>query len=48
MKIHRTGREKAYDINALIKAITSENLHEVADFGVSGADFGVSVGKEVR
>jgi antitoxin MazE len=33
-------RQKAYDINALIKAITSENLHEAADFGTP-------VGKEV-
>ncbi len=33
-------RQKAYDINALIKAITSENLHKAADFGAA-------VGKEV-
>ena len=33
-------RHKAYDIDALIKAITSENLHDAADFGLA-------VGKEV-
>ena len=33
-------RKKAFDANALIKAITSENLHETADFGAA-------VGKEV-
>ena len=33
-------RQKAYDINALIQGITSENLHEAADFGAA-------VGKEV-
>ena len=33
-------RQKAYDIKALIKAITRENLHEAADFGAA-------VGKEV-
>jgi antitoxin MazE len=26
-------RQKAYDINALIKGITRENLHEAVDFG---------------
>ncbi len=26
-------RQKAYDINALIKGITSKNLHEAVDFG---------------
>ena len=33
-------RQKAYDINALIKGITSKNLHEAVDFGAP-------VGKEV-
>ena len=33
-------RRKAYDINALIKGITRENLHEAVDFGAV-------VGKEV-
>ncbi len=33
-------RQKSYDIKALIKAITRENLHEASDFGVP-------VGKEV-
>ena len=33
-------RQKAYDIDVLIKGITSENLHEAADFGSA-------VGKEV-
>ena len=27
-------RQKTYDVNALIKGITSENLHEAVDFGV--------------
>ena len=27
-------RQRAYDVNALIKGITSENLHEAVDFGV--------------
>jgi antitoxin MazE len=26
-------RQKTYDLNALIKGITSENLHEAVDFG---------------
>jgi antitoxin MazE len=26
-------RQKTYDVNALIKGITSENLHESIDFG---------------
>ena len=26
-------RQKTYDVNALIKGITSENLHEAVDFG---------------
>ena len=33
-------RQKAYDINALVKGITSKNLHEAVDFGAP-------VGKEV-
>jgi len=33
-------RQKAYDINALIKGITRENLHDAVDFGAA-------VGKEV-
>ena len=33
-------RQRAYDIDALIKAITRENLHEAVDFGPA-------VGKEV-
>ncbi len=33
-------RQKAYDLNALIKGITRENLHEATDFGAA-------VGKEV-
>jgi antitoxin MazE len=28
-------RQKEYDINALIKGITSENLHEAVDFGAA-------------
>ena len=26
-------RQKTYDVNALIKGITKENLHQVVDFG---------------
>jgi len=29
-------RQKAYDINALIKGITRENLHQAVDFGFGG------------